>query len=290
MSDFSKINLQVKKIVDKERIGEETELMKNIDVFSNLTDIVGMEKEQMELIVDRMPELHRASRQIGHKNSQTACSLMQMTMLSDSPLSRMKQCLAQLNKKYNAVKDNYFRVEKTKIEIKQLENNRDESSQLRIQEYNASIIVNQNLMTNALRQIGMYQDMYEAIRKNNNIPIKWSESDYEKQEIEHMIKSLFRLAIQDLHQTNKCSKASAEYSEQLGIHPQVMEVRTRNYMADIYGLLESGKYVDITNMHKFLDDMVIEFGDAYKIALKRVGLNEIGSERFMASNDHITRG
>ena len=61
-------------------------------------------------------------------------------------------------------------------------------------------------------------------------------------------------------------------------------------MADIYGLLESGKYVDITNMHKFLDDMVIEFGDAYKIALKRVGLNEIGSERFMASNDHITRG
>jgi hypothetical protein len=30
-----------------------------------------------------------------------------------------------------------------------------------------------------LRQIGMFQDMYDAIMKNNNIPENWSEKDYE---------------------------------------------------------------------------------------------------------------
>ena len=38
-------------------------------------------------------------------------------------------------------------------------------------------------------------------------------------------------------------------------------------------------------MYDFLDDMVGEFKEAYKFALKRIGLDEIGSEQFMASGE-----
>ena len=44
-------------------------------------------------------------------------------------------------------------------------------------------------MNTALREIGMFQDMYDAIKKNNNIPDNWTEKDYESQEISHMVKA-----------------------------------------------------------------------------------------------------
>ena len=33
---------------------------------------------------------------------------------------------------------------------------------------------------NAMKEIGMYQDIYEQIRTSHNIPIDWDEEDYEK--------------------------------------------------------------------------------------------------------------
>jgi hypothetical protein len=57
--------------------------------------------------------------------------------------------------------------------------------------------------------------------KNNNIPENWTEKDYEKQEIAHMVRSSFRIAIQDLSAIGRVSKAAVEYWEQLGIHPQI---------------------------------------------------------------------
>ena len=35
-------------------------------------------------------------------------------------------------------------------------------------------------------------------------------------------------------------------------------------------------------MYDFLDEMTVEFKDSYKMALKRTGLDCIGSEEFMA--------
>ena len=66
-------------------------------------------------------------------------------------------------------------------------------------------------MNTALREIGMFQDMYDSIKKNNNISDNWSEKDYELQEISHMVKASFRLAIQDLSATARVGKAVVEY-------------------------------------------------------------------------------
>ncbi len=144
-------------------------------------------------------------------------------------------------------------------------------------------------MENALRQIGMFQDMYDGIKKNNDIPDNWTEKDFEKQEIENMIRASFRLGIQDIIATGRVSKAAVEYWEQLGIHPIAASLTTQGYLAktqeDLAEITKnnSKEQLSITNMYEFLDQMVEEFKDSHKLALTRIGLDELGSEEFMTN-------
>ena len=254
----------------------------NIELFTKVTDVAKLSKKQVAKISARLPEYHRAKSIIGHGTSQTSYSLQTMQMISDSPLSRMKQCLAQIDKKYAALREAYFSVERLKLEARKLEKNTDHESQLRIREILTQTDSTTINMQTTLRQIGMFQDMYDSIKKSNNIPDNWSEKDYEKQEISHMVKSSFRLAIQDLSANGRISHACVEYWEQLGIHPQVAEIRTRKYLTDTQMKINANDYVSIQEMYTFLDEMKEEFKYAHKEALKRIGLDGIGSEQFMA--------
>ena len=256
--------------------------MYDMEIFKQVTSIVTLDEKQIAKITARLPEYKRGSSIIGHRTSQSSYSLQTMQMISDSPLSRMKQCLSQIDKKYKAIQEAYYTIEKKKLTIERLRNKTDAESRLTVQEYTSQIESITVSMNTALREIGMFQDMYDAIKKNNNIPEKWTEKDYELQEISHMVKASFRLAIQDLSATGRVGKACVEYWEQLGIHPQLAESKTRTYLVLIQEKINSSSTVTIRDMYKFLDKMAFEFKDSYQDALTRIGLDELGSEQFMA--------
>tara|TARA_R110000803_G_scaffold125660_1_gene193259 strand:- start:478 stop:1110 length:633 start_codon:yes stop_codon:yes gene_type:complete len=203
-------------------------------------------------------------------------------MISDSPLSRMKQCLAQINKKYNALQESYFKIENKKLRVEKLQKRNDKQSKLTAIQLESEINTVSVGMETTLRQIGMFQDMYDSIMKNNNIPENWTEKDFEEQEIANMIRSSFRIAIQDLSATGRVSKAAVEYWEQLGIHPLLGEKRTRDYLVNTQLILNKLDTITIQLMYDFLDEMAKEFKDVHKQALSRIGLDELGSEEFMA--------
>ena len=254
-----------------------------IELFDDITSgLETINKEQLAKITSRLPELHRGKALVGHSTSHTSYSLQTMNMISDSPLSRMKQCLAQIEKKYQALREAYFKLEEYKLEIKEKQFNEDEKSKLRIQELESLISAVSSGMENTLRQIGMFQDMYDSIKKNNNIADDWTEEDFEKQEIENMIRRAFRIIIQDMQSSGRISKAGIEFCEQLGIHPTRGEYLTSLYLEKCGEETMKGNTLSIKVMHNFLDDMVKEFADDYKIALERLGLDGIGSEEFMA--------
>jgi hypothetical protein len=256
--------------------------MNDISIFDNIADLQTLDKKQIKKITDRLPEYHRGKALIGHSTSQSSYSLQTMNMICDSPLSRMKQCLSQIDKKYEALREAYFKIEEHKLEIKKLMNNKDEKSQLRVRELESLIGVISINMENAFRQIGMFQDMYDSIKENNNIPDDWTEADFEKQEIENMIRRAFRLCIQDIQSHGRISQACIEFFEQLGIHPTRGEYLTGLYLNKCNEETMKGNKLSIRAMHNFLDDMVKEFGQEYNIALERLGLDGIGSEEFMA--------
>ena len=256
--------------------------MTDIEIFNQVTEIATLDKEQIAKITERLPEYKRGSSIIGHSTSQSSYSLQTMQMISDSPLSRMKQCLAQIDKKYKAIQEAYYKIEKKKLTVERLSKLTDKHSRLTVQEYQSQIESITISMNTSLREIGMFQDMYESIRVKCKISKDWTEKDYEEQEIQNMIRKSFRLAIQDLSSNGRVSKAAVEYWEQLGIHPQLAESRTRSYLILIQEKINSSTKVTIQDMYQFLDDMAEEFQDAHQDALSRIGLDEIGSEEFMA--------
>jgi len=258
-------------------------MVDEIEIFKGMTDLVTLDKKQVARIVSRLPEYHRVRAVIGHSTSQSSYSLQTMNMISDSPMARMKQCMSQIRKKYSALREAYFSVEKRKLKIKKYEFKENEFHRLEIRKLNTEIDDISISMENALREIGLMQNMYDDIKKNNNIPNEWSEKDFEKQEIQHMIRSAFRICIQDLTNSGRVNAGATEYFEQLGIHPQVGEQRCRVYLLETQERINDGETVTIDVMWKFQDKMVEEFGEAYKKALTRMGLDELGSEEFMAS-------
>ena len=257
--------------------------MFEIESYTKCNKFLTVSDKQVEKINSRLPEYYRTYNIIGHSTSQTSYSLQTMQMISDSPLNRMKQCLAQINRKYNALQEAFYKIENKKLDIKELLKNDNSKSRLKIREEESLINIISLSMENTLRQIGMFQDMYDSIKENNNIPDNWSEKDFEAQEISHMIRSSFRLGIQDLMSSTKVSRATIEYWEQLGIHPQVAELRIKEYLNNTNKILSELGTISIQLMYDFLDQMVAEFGLCYKSALKRMGLNELGSNEFMAN-------
>jgi hypothetical protein len=256
--------------------------MTDIEIFKQVTDIATLDKAQIAKITARLPEYKRGSSIIGHSTSQSSYSLQTMQMISDSPLSRMKQCLAQIDKKYKAIQEAYYKIEKKKLTVEKLRTQTDAHSRLTVQEFESQIESITMAMNTSLREIGMFQDMYDGIKKNNNIPDDWNEKDFEKQEIANMVRSSFRIAIQDLSAGGRVSRAAVEYWEQLGIHPQLAESRARSYLVLIQEKINSSEKVTIRDMYEFLDKMADEFKDSYQDALSRMGLDEVGSEEFMA--------
>ncbi len=252
----------------------------NLTIFQN----TGLSKDSYDRIINRLPEYNRASAIIGHSTSQTSYSLQTLNMISDSPISRLKQCLAQIDKRMNALREAHFKVEKMKLEIIDLDKKGDLFSKLDADEKHSLIQQIVKNMNQSLREVGMFQDMYDSIMKNNNIPENWSEKDYEKQEVGNMVKSSYRLAIQDLTHSGRVSQACVEYWEQLGIHPQVGEIETRLYLHGIQERIEAGGVVTIKDMYTFLDAMVEKHKDDWENVLARIGLDEIGSSRYCAES------
>ena len=254
--------------------------MEDIEIFQNTS----ISKENYNNVINRLPEFHRVSSIIGHSTSQTSYSLQTMNMISDSPMSRIKQCQAQISKRFNALREAHFKVEKMKLEIKDLQKKDDEYSKLDVLDKSSIIQEIVKNMNQSFREIGMFQDMYDSIMKNNNIPENWSEKDFENQELDNMIKSSYRLAIQDITHSGRVSQACVEYWEQLGIHPQVGEIETRLYMTGIAEALEKGDVITIQHMYFFLDAMATKHQKDWNNVIKRIGLDAIGSERYISQS------
>ena len=253
-------------------------LSKNI--LGELLPESSISEEGLQKICDRLPELNRAKLAVGRKNSQTTSTLMTMTMIADSPYRQMKQCLSQIDTKRNALIEAHFKTKKNKIKIKRWEESGDELDSIEAEQARVGIEQSRAAAENAMKEIGMYQDIYEQIRTSHNIPIDWDEEDYEKTEIGHALRMSFRQAIQNLMSHGRIAISTVEYWEQFGVHPMVGEKLTRDYLESVAIEIKDNKHPSVVSMHKFLDRMVETFKDEHKHSLTRIGVNAIINHQY----------
>ena len=254
---------------------KDTSLVISNEVVNDLVKSTSISSKALTKICDRLPELERAKSAVGRTNSQTTSTLMTMTMLADSPYRQMKQCLAQIDSKRNALIEAHFNTQKTKVRIKLWDESEKELDHVKSQEAKVGIEQMRASAENAMKEIGMYQDMYDNIRTSHGIPEKWDEEDFEASEIENAIRMGFRQAIQNLMSSDRIAISTVEYWEQFGIHPMVGEKLTREYMASVQKEMSDGKLPSVQSMHLFLDQMVETFKNEHKHSLKRIGVDAI---------------
>ena len=257
-----------------------SDLILSKNVLGEMLNGSSISNEGLQKICDRLPELNRAKRAVGRKNSQTTATLMTMTMIADSPYRQMKQCLSQIDNKRNALIEAHFKTKKNKVKIERWEKSGDALDAVEAEEARSQVEQMRSSAENAMKEIGMYQDIYEQIRTSHNIPIDWDEEDYEKTEIDNALRMSFRQAIQNLMSSGRIAISTVEYWEQFGVHPMVGEKLTRDYLASVDAELKENKLPSVVSMHKFLDQMVETFKDEYKHSLTRIGVDAIINHQY----------
>ena len=269
-------------------MAEETALVEK-QVFKGLykpLDVQQLESKVLE-VEKNVPQLRHGKRMFGRQNSQHTSQLMSLTMLCDSPFRRMKQCLAQIERKTGALREAYFDMKKKAYKVTQWEKAGDEYSMIKAEEGRVGMASSQDSIEHAMREINMFQTAYEDIREQYDIPEDWDEADFEESEAENHIRMAFRYCIQRLMETNRIDRGTTEYLEQWGIHPMAADKLTRGYLEEVDKILAQNKAPDINHMHNFLDKMVDMFKDSHKDMMKRIGIKQIlRAEATMLTHDH----
>ncbi len=305
-NEIRDITLQVEKLIDKDNVFMQIATRGADPNAKELIDFKTFDAEKLALVASRMPEINRATRSFGKQNSQATGKLMSLHMIAQSPYRRMKQCLAKIERKRSALKENIFKLRRNKVRLdrylyekQKLLGTMDDVSQgqeegdlilldfklqeidIKIQKLAADVSDSNIYIEGALKEIGMYQEAYEEIRDSFSIPLVWDELNMEEAEIEEHVKTAFLHAVRDIEMTGKINVGTHEYLEQYGINPHTAFTLVHEYLNDVNTRTIGTETLSIDLLYNFLDKMHDMFKNEYKKAMKRLGLKTLISKDFL---------
>ncbi len=256
-----------------------TSLAKSVGGLTTITD------KKLAKIAEKMVEVDRANHTAGRSNTQTTNQLMTLTMMTDSPYRRLRQCLSQIERKRSALDESFFKMKKNKIRIRDYYEKGDELSVIKAQEIEHGMHRQKDYIDAAFKEIAVFQTTYDEIRESHNIPEKWDERDAEEEEVTHHIKQAFRQAHRDMVNSGRMGLGNMEYMEQYGIHIQTATKIIGDYIANEDKMIKEGKMPTVNHLYAFLDHMVEIFHDSHKDVLKRIGIKELIKDEFLYLED-----
>ena len=247
-----------------------------------------MTPDKLVKVSEKMVEIDRANKSLGRTQTQTTNQLMTLTMLTDAPYRRLRQCLAQIEDRRKAIESQYFQMRKMEVTLKKWQRQAeegDELAEIRIEETLYQQERSKIYLDGAFKELAVFQEAYEEIRINNGIPENWDEMDAERDEIKHHIRQAFRQGHRDMILQGRITNGNAEYFEQYGIHLQVAQKIIGNYIAHCEEMIAEGQMPRVTHLYSFLDDMVEQFGDAHQDVLNHIGLDKLLRGEFLYRED-----
>lgn len=301
--------VEMKELTKVEEITKQvTELFNKDNVFNQITTRAAdgalakfhtFDDKSLAKIASGMPEINRATRSLGRRNTQTTNRLMSLTMLADaSPYRVIRQCLAQIENKRNAIKENRFKILRDKVNLEKLwaeiqdiyldpdANQYDiQLKEIELEELSTKIADSMLYVEGALKELASFQSSYQQVCRNNNIPENWAEKDAEEAEVRHHLRMAFLHAYRDIMAHGRLGMGTLEYLQQFGIHPHAAEAIVKGYITDTYAKVSAKKLIDYEDLEKFLDIVEEHFKDAYKDVLKRIGLDSLYEQWYMYEED-----
>ena len=238
-------------------------------------------EKQLSKISKRMVEVDRANHTAGRSQTQTTNQLMTLTMMTDSPYRRLRQCLSQIEKKRSALDESFYKMKKDQYLVKKYKEKGDELSVIKAEEKENSMLRSKDYIDAAFKEIAVFQEAYEEIRLSHNIPEQWDEKDAEEAEIEHHIKQAFRQAHRDMVNHGTIGLGNMEYLEQYGVHIQTATKIIGDYINQENEMIAKGELPTVQRLYNFLDNMYEMFKDAHKIVMERIGIKELIKDEYL---------
>jgi len=307
INEIRDITTQADKLIDKSNVFMQISTRGADPGSTSIVDFKVFNDAKLAKLAENMPEINRATNVFGRQNSQATGKLMSLNMISQSPYRRLKQCLAKIERKRGALKENIFRLRKEKLEMDRLLYKRRcledklsvtevdvdlqeikfdiQSIEIEVQEKAANIADTNLYIEGSLKEVGMYQDAYSQIKESYNIPDHWDEEDFEKCEVEEHVKTAFLHTIRDVEMTGRLNCGTHEYLEQYGVNPHTALKLVQIYLSNVERLTTEGKYPNVTMLYDFLDEMHNTFKEEYKHAMRRIGLKKLISEDYLYLED-----
>ena len=252
------------------------------EINENLGELATITNKKLAIIQERMVEIDRGTLAVGGRSqTQTTSQLMTLTMMSDSPYRRLRQCLAEIDKKRNALDEIYYKMKILKVKIKTWYKKGDEISVLKAQQGESQLLNSKSSIEGAFKDIAVYQASYDEMIKSHNIPEKWDEMDAEREEVDHHIRQAFRQSHRQMVSTGTIDVGNMEYLEQFGVHPQTAIKIIRDYINTEDKEISEGKAPTVNRLYNFLDSMVNMFHGSHKLVLERIGIKDLIKPEFL---------
>lgn len=257
-------------------------MIKELSIIDGLsTDLAVIDSKVMAKISERMKEIDRANNSVYKKNTQATSQLMTLTMMCDAPYRRLRQVLAQIDSKRNAIEDAVFKMRKSKIRLKRLREKEDELSQVRADELDNGFYRSKKLLEASLKELATYQDVYDEIKQAHNIPDDWDELNLEREEIENHIKMAVRNGLRDVLGKGTLGAGTLEYLEQFGIHPMTAHKMISDYVNECEVMMKDGKAPTVDSLYNFLDHCAEVFKDCHKAVMRRIGIDNLIKDEYL---------
>ena len=145
------------------------------------TELAVIDSKKLAKISERMKEMDRANLSFNKKNTQTTSQLMSLTMMCDAPYRRLRQVLAQIEKKRFALEDAAFDFRKKKLELREFREKDDELSQIEADELENQIKRNMGYLEGSLKELAMYQETYDDIKESLESVDPWMANKLKEQ-------------------------------------------------------------------------------------------------------------
>ena len=249
--------------------------------LAGIGDLPTMTPEKIQALSHELVEVDRANKSLGRSKTQHQQQLQTLTMISSSPYRRIRQCLAQIESRRQALESAAKGYKKNLIRIKKWEEKGDQESLDKISQVLYEQERNKQYVEGALKEMAVYIEAMKDIKQSHNIPDDWTEEDAELDEPRHHLWQSFMQSYRDMMMHGRISQGNAEYLTSYGAHLQVAKRLIENYIVKCEAMIDEGQLPTVSHLFEFLDNMVAMFLDSHKLVAEHIGLSSIIRKDFL---------
>jgi len=255
-------------------------------------------QEHLAEMAKNMPEIDRATTAFGKHQSQFMNFIMTVSALT--PERNMRQILAEIERKREALRENEskikhqiieheekrFELGKLLDELAETEPDCDDFIMLQfkiahlkvdIEKIESDLASARLYYESALKDIYSYQQAYNDISEKYDLA-NWDEEDFERNEERYHIMKAFEQAFSFALQYGFIDAGNQEYFKQLGINPLQAQADIMSYVATTQQAIEqfNNANLGIESFHNFLRAMADKYEGCSRAVLEVKGINPKG--------------